>query len=198
MALLRLLWETPHPARSGEWAYSVTEIGRRMNRSKNSIVGKGHRLGLSPRKSPIKRSPLGFKRQSPVSTYPREKKPGGNNSTLSPLNRINPMPDRRLRGDHTLPTLPSEIVAVVADIFEEPAPIIIAPPPPAPVVVVPRFRRQSADACAFPTGTSPRIVFECEATAEPGKPYCVDHNDRCFIKVRRRNPAEEFHGSEIE
>ncbi len=39
------------------WAEGVTtgEIGRRLNISKNSIVGKVHRLGLSGRPSPIKR-----------------------------------------------------------------------------------------------------------------------------------------------
>ena len=39
------------------WAQGVTtgEIGRRLNISKNSIVGKVHRLGLSGRPSPIKK-----------------------------------------------------------------------------------------------------------------------------------------------
>ena len=39
------------------WAEGVTtgEIGKRLNISKNSIVGKVHRLGLSGRPSPIKR-----------------------------------------------------------------------------------------------------------------------------------------------
>lgn len=39
------------------WAEGVTtgEIGRRLNISKNSIVGKVHRLGLSGRPSPIKK-----------------------------------------------------------------------------------------------------------------------------------------------
>ena len=39
------------------WAEGITtgEIGRRLNISKNSIVGKVHRLGLSGRPSPIKK-----------------------------------------------------------------------------------------------------------------------------------------------
>lgn len=39
------------------WSEGVTtgEIGRRLNISKNSIVGKVHRLGLSGRPSPIKK-----------------------------------------------------------------------------------------------------------------------------------------------
>ncbi len=39
------------------WKEGLTtgEIGKRLNVSKNSIVGKVHRLGLSGRPSPIKK-----------------------------------------------------------------------------------------------------------------------------------------------
>jgi GcrA cell cycle regulator len=39
------------------WAegLSTAEIGRRLNISKNAVVGKAHRLNLSPRPSPIRR-----------------------------------------------------------------------------------------------------------------------------------------------
>ena len=41
------------------WAegHSTSEIGRRLNLSKNGICGKVNRLGLTPRGSPIKRYP---------------------------------------------------------------------------------------------------------------------------------------------
>ena len=40
------------------WAegLSASEIGRRMEVSKNAVIGKAHRLGLPSRPSPIKRS----------------------------------------------------------------------------------------------------------------------------------------------
>ena len=40
------------------WAegLSTAEIGRRLNISKNTVVGKAHRLNLPPRPSPIRRS----------------------------------------------------------------------------------------------------------------------------------------------
>jgi GcrA cell cycle regulator len=44
---LRVLWAEGH---------STGEIGRRLNVSKNSVVGKAHRLNLPPRESPIKRN----------------------------------------------------------------------------------------------------------------------------------------------
>jgi GcrA cell cycle regulator len=39
-----------------DWAegHSTAEIGRRMHRSKNSIVGRAHRLGLPERPSPVR------------------------------------------------------------------------------------------------------------------------------------------------
>jgi GcrA cell cycle regulator len=36
---------------------STAEIGRRLDISKNAVVGKAHRLGLTARPSPLKRPP---------------------------------------------------------------------------------------------------------------------------------------------
>lgn len=45
---LRSLWSEGH---------STAEIGRRMGITKNAVVGKAHRLTLSPRPSPIRTQP---------------------------------------------------------------------------------------------------------------------------------------------
>src|SRR5579883_662707 len=37
---------------------STAEIGRRLGVSKNAVVGKAHRLSLTPRPSPLKRPPV--------------------------------------------------------------------------------------------------------------------------------------------
>jgi GcrA cell cycle regulator len=41
------------------WAegHSTAEIGRRLDLTKNAVVGKAHRLGLTPRPSPLKAPP---------------------------------------------------------------------------------------------------------------------------------------------
>lgn len=64
---------------------STAEIGRRINRSKHSVVGKAHRQELPPRPSPIIRRPV-----APV-----------------PTPRAQPLPP----GARTLPPLPSEMMA---------------------------------------------------------------------------------------
>jgi hypothetical protein len=51
---LRTLWDQGH---------STAEIGRRMGFSKNSIVGKAHRLNLSERESPIIRTGIDHPRR---------------------------------------------------------------------------------------------------------------------------------------
>ncbi len=48
LATLRALWADP--------ANSASAIGEKMNRSKNAILGKAHRLNLPPRQSPIVRT----------------------------------------------------------------------------------------------------------------------------------------------
>ncbi|MDE2213223.1 MAG: hypothetical protein KGJ34_01675 [Patescibacteria group bacterium] len=41
-------------ARLWDEGHSTAEIGRRLGFSKNAVVGKAHRLGLTPRPSPLK------------------------------------------------------------------------------------------------------------------------------------------------
>lgn len=50
---LRELWGQANPV------LSASEIGRRMHRSKNSVVAKAHRMGLPGRESPIVRAAEG-------------------------------------------------------------------------------------------------------------------------------------------
>ena len=50
---LGTLWYHREP--DGSW-YSTSEIGRRLGRTKCSVTGKVHRIGLDERPSPIKKS----------------------------------------------------------------------------------------------------------------------------------------------
>ncbi|WP_284945853.1 GcrA family cell cycle regulator [Acidisoma cladoniae] len=65
---LKGLWQEGH---------STAEIGRRLGISKNAVVGKAHRLELSPRPSPIRRQEGGTVSPPPV--------PRANGPTLAPL-----------------------------------------------------------------------------------------------------------------
>jgi GcrA cell cycle regulator len=67
---LKLLWTE---------GLSTAEIGRRLNISKNAVVGKAHRLALVARPSPIRRDPTAAARPRPAVS----RRPQG--STLPPL-----------------------------------------------------------------------------------------------------------------
>lgn len=141
------------------WAegLSTAEIGRRLGISKNAVVGKAHRLDLAPRPSPIRRSERPVGSAAPA---PRTTGP-----TLAPL-----------------PSTPTPVQAVPA------SPVAagrVAPPrrlaavAPAPV--------QRISACCWPMGEPGKPGFHfCDGAAVPGKPYCAEHAQLAYVKVRDR------------
>ena len=143
----------------GLWSagLSTAEIGRRLGISKNAVVGKAHRLDLSPRPSPIRRQE---RDPSAVPPAPRAVGP-----TLAPL------PSR------PAPTLTPAPQATVP-----------APKPPAPrrlaAVASPAVR---VSACCWPIGEPGKPSFHfCDAVAVQGKPYCVEHAQLAYVKIRDR------------
>ena len=171
IARLRALWAEGH---------STAEIGRRMNVSKNAVVGKAHRLNLTARPSPIRRDPNG--------------------------SAARPVVPRRLVGP-TLPSLPTEVRAVmVSPMVIEPAPAMAPPraaaPLPSPVarpavvsaaaerpmpVRAVAARSMRTAPCCWPIGEPGTRSFRfCDADASGGKPYCTEHAQLAYVKVRDR------------
>jgi GcrA cell cycle regulator len=159
IARLRALWDEGH---------STAEIGRRMQVSKNAVVGKAHRLNLPARPSPIRRDAAPSARAAAP---------------------------RRVTGP-TLPPLPASVVEVAAPVVESPPPVVVvAPRAPQPVAVarpvaplrpvsVPRGRNVS---CCWPIGEPGTKSFRfCDAEASSGKPYCSEHVQLAYVKVRDR------------
>jgi GcrA cell cycle regulator len=146
------------------WAegLSTAEIGRRMGVSKNAIVGKAHRLNLAARPSPIRRD-------GPGGGAPRRPAP------------------RRVVGA----TLPSLSAPSVEPVMPVPLPRAPSLPPAimrqtAPVrAVAPRSSRSAP--CCWPIGEpgTPSFRF-CDAEATSGKPYCTEHAQLAYVKVRDR------------
>jgi GcrA cell cycle regulator len=167
---LAALWETD---------LSCADIARELGRSKNSVVGKSHRLGLPARESPIR--------------------PKG--SGLRPGQRHGPRVPRAVPGVPTLPPLAS------ADKPKRGRPPKAAPPPvpPAPRRVLDHGRlggiqnsprhtlpslapaaRPAAPrpvppprACAWPLNDRRPWRF-CDDASAPGQPYCAEHCRRAF------------------
>jgi GcrA cell cycle regulator len=156
---LRTLWNE---------GLSTAEIGRRMGVSKNAVVGKAHRLGLAARPSPIRRDASG-------SASPR------------------PAAPRRVVGP-TLPPLAATLSSA-DEVRSEPRPAVkpVAADPPVAVAAVsnpvravpPRPLRMAA--CCWPIGEPGTKSFRfCSDEALPGKPYCGEHAQLAYVKVRDR------------
>ena len=141
------------------WAdgHSTAEIGRRMGVTKNAVVGKAHRLTLSPRPSPIRRD----SQQVAARTV-----------------------SRRVSG----PTLPSLMVGNVVPMIQDTARIEPAKTPPVPTRVVASSRpSQRVTACCWPIGEPGTRSFRfCDGDAMHGKPYCQEHAQIAYVKIRER------------
>jgi GcrA cell cycle regulator len=144
------------------WAegHSTAEIGRRLGVSKNAVVGKAHRLDLEARPSPIRRD-------GPSSGQPRRSVPRTVGPTLPPLASAQP-----------LATLQH----------------LVAPPRPRPVPAPVRVQAVPAPrpygrlvACCWPIGEPGTREFHfCDAESVPGKPYCNEHAQLAYVRVRDR------------
>ncbi len=157
IARLRMLWDEGH---------STAEIGRRMSVSKNAVVGKAHRLNLPARPSPIRRDAVGAAR---------------------------PAAPRRVTGP-TLPPLPAvqtieREVAPAAPQAVQPAPrpVVVAPSRPASMLRAVPASRGRNPSCCWPIGEPGTKSFRfCDAEATSGKPYCSEHVQLAYVKVRDR------------
>jgi len=164
---LRELWSEGH---------STAEIGRRLGVSKNAVVGKAHRLDLPARPSPIRRE---GERPPPRSGAPRRLAgptlPPLSSATLAgaPLSASGFVPPAV-----ALPPRPSVPVAT------RPAPaaprVALAPtPPPRPYGRV--------ITCCWPIGEPGTRSFRfCDAQSVPGKPYCEEHAQKAYVKLKDR------------
>jgi GcrA cell cycle regulator len=162
--------------------HSTAEIGRRLNVTKNAIVGKAHRLNLPPRPSPIRRDGSSG---SPRPAAPRRIV----GPTLPPLPAS--LPPEQLR---CMPLALDRGIEAPGEVRET-----AVPPPvhqggeaaaamarPAPVrQVLARATRPAA--CCWPIGEPGTKDFHfCDGEAMPGKPYCAEHAQIAYVKVRDR------------
>ena len=141
--------------------HSTAEIGRRLGISKNAVVGKAHRLDLPARPSPIRRD----------GAAPRPRRPA--------------VP--RVAGP-TLPPLAS--TRAVPMLAAPPVRAVVAPPRPAPVPrlqpVAPRPYGRVVT-CCWPLGEPGTRDFRfCDDPSVPGKPYCEEHAQIAYVKIRDR------------
>lgn len=173
--LLRDLWEPGH---------STPEIGRRLGCSKNSIVGKAHRLNLESRPSPIRRdltTPAAPRPAPRVTlaafptrpdTFPKWVQGGVLRDGLSSIDRAEAM-----SGDPSSAT------------DERPKDWYLAAAMKAEPRTTPYPARKSRP-CCWPIGEPRAKDFRfCEDGSEPGLPYCDAHCREGYSTYQRDEAA---------
>jgi len=156
IARLRLLWSEGH---------STAEIGRRLGVSKNAVVGKAHRLELPARPSPIRRGgdPEASRRSGPRRSV---------GPTLPPLVSSPPMPAEAPR--RVEPRVQAQ-------------PESAAPARGTLLRAVARPSGGRTIACCWPIGDPGTRNFRfCGADSLASKPYCAEHAQVAYVKVRER------------
>ncbi|KAA8390721.1 GcrA cell cycle regulator [Acetobacter tropicalis] len=183
------------------WAegLSTAEIGRRLSITKNAVVGKAHRLGLPPRPSPIRR---GVKKPEAESVA----KPDGATAAApatspAPTTKVE-APDTVTESTQVVPKpapaatpAPTPVAAAPAAAVqpkvakvEKPAPRAPAKPKPVPQRISdPDPQKRRGPSCCWPIGDpgTPGFHF-CGAVPLPGKPYCAEHAQIAYVKLRDR------------
>jgi GcrA cell cycle regulator len=168
---LRALWNE---------GLSTAEIGRRMGVSKNAVVGKAHRLGLPPRPSPIRRDVTGA--SSPRTPALRR--------VVGPT--LPPLAATLTVGEESRPVVakaPPPDASPAAAVSAAPASVASVPAAAAPAVraLPPARHMPRMAACCWPIGEPGTKSFRfCDVEAVQGKPYCAEHAQLAYVKVRDR------------
>jgi len=130
--------------------------------TRNAVIGKAHRLGLTGRPSPIKRDAV-----------------GGDAPKRRPAAR------RIAMASQPKPMMPVQRTNVTASQPEA------APPPPAPQERTRSYPARAqgvgGKACSWPVGDPKQPGFHfCGEPAETGRPYCSQH---CHMAYQRKSEA---------
>ena len=132
VARLRTLWAEGH---------SAADVGRRMGVSKNAIIGKAHRLHLTPRPSPI-----------------REKGTGTPRSRATPRVRGPSLPPLQVSAAGSVPQPSAPTLAATSATAPQPRSVTVFKPPTA------------RDPCCWPFGEpGTREYRTCDDPSVPGK-----------------------------
>ena len=165
---------------------SASEIGRRMGATKNSIIGRAHRMALERRVSPVVPIIVSAESQEQIKRALLAGVPVGRVIRQTGVTRLSV---ERVRA--TMPFVPPRDIrngAVKPKAFaHDPAPAIVAEQPPTPSeppalwqpARVTVFVQPKRDQCEWVSGDGPFIRCEAVAVREEGmRPpysYCAEH-----------------------
>jgi len=144
---------------------SAAEIAKELGEgvTRNAVIGKAHRMGLSGRPSPIKKPAKGTAKKTakPAAKTPKEKiKPAAAKAPASkPLGKkIKPIPAAPLKKKKEMPTGEGLSILDLTDRI-----------------------------CKWPFGDPQDADFHfCGAASRPTKPYCPEHCEEAYQILQRK------------
>ena len=179
---LRSLWQE---------GLSTAEIGRRMSITKNAVVGKAHRLTLPARPSPIRKAlalaEAGSHQAGSHQVGPRSARV----AQFVPRPVVQPAAKPERREQRVAGTVTS-MRAASPPKPQHPATTAYetmraASAAPAPRPPNPQSPRRYGQSCCWPLGEPGTKQFHfCGGEPLPGKPYCGEHAQLAYVKLRDR------------
>jgi GcrA cell cycle regulator len=174
--ILRKLWG------QGQTASQIAAILGGITR--NAVIGKAHRLGLTGRPSPIKREAGASaqpRRRSPSSArrLPGSGQPGQVHGQPLPQTHGISAAQAYQNGTHQQRNAQAQVEQTRVD---------TPPPPPAKPASSTRAAAQvGSKTCSWPMGDPKQPGFHfCGEPAEVGKPYCASH---CHVAYHKKSEA---------
>lgn len=152
------------------WDEGLTtgEIGKRLGVSKNSIVGKVHRLQLSGRPSPIK------KKDAPTAETPAPAKPSKAEKTSSQPNKP--------KEEKVSAPKEEEIVVEISAPVSAPAPKAASKPSGKTMLT-----DLDNHTCRWPIGDPKDENFHfCGRKVKIGQTYCEEHANIAYVKPGKK------------
>jgi len=196
------------------WDEGVTtgEIGRRLGISKNSIVGKVHRLGLSGRPSPIKKksetstapssksAPKAPQEPSKPKSKPETKTPSSVSDTkqapsstkAAPTSAATPNVSKPAEKPTEQPTQAKSTVTIIPPLSTENEDIklaksyVIPPATPAKKGIL-SLTELDNHTCRWPIGDPKDDNFHfCGKKIRLGQTYCEEHSAIAYVKPTKK------------
>lgn len=161
------------------WAegLSTGEIAKRMNTSKNAIVGKAHRIHLPARPSPIIRGGAGRAKRPP-----QPKRVGKKPTLALPASvGVKAIVEGAGKAGHEL----AQALERAGHEFQKAATTPPVQRALAALGAIGLTRRRPV--CAWPIGEPGTKGFRfCDAESQAGSPYCHEHTQVAYVKLRDR------------
>lgn len=177
--MLRKLWG------QGQTASQIATLLGGVTR--NAVIGKAHRLGLTGRPSPIKRegADAATPRRKPAAAQRRQQP---SVAAMPPARHVTTSTSQPAMSGTTVESDFAAAAPAQAAAFTEARTETRAPQMPTSRASAPRASAQAGSkSCSWPVGDPKQPGFHfCGDAAEAGRPYCAHH---CGIAYHRKSEA---------